>query len=133
MAEEEPQEPAEYPLATHETYGRWYSPKRLMQKLGWVAGRAGKAGLQSALMLYYCMKDPETPKKAKLVILGALGYLILPTDLLPDLLPMVGLTDDWGAIAAAVAAVAAYIKDEHKQLARVKAQELLSKAKRKKK
>ena len=54
---------------------------------------------------------------AKGVIVGALGYLILPTDLIPDILPGAGYGDDWGAIVAALATVATYIKDEHKDKA----------------
>lgn len=54
---------------------------------------------------------------AKGVITGALGYFILPADLVPDLLPGAGYGDDWGAIVAAMATVAAYIKEEHRQRA----------------
>ena len=58
--------------------------------------------------------DRDTPTWAKGVIVGALGYLILPTDMIPDMIPGVGYGDDWGALVAALGTVAAYIKDEHK-------------------
>jgi uncharacterized membrane protein YkvA (DUF1232 family) len=48
------------------------------------------------------------------VIVGALGYLILPTDLIPDMLPGVGYGDDWSTIVVALGTVAAYIKETHK-------------------
>jgi uncharacterized membrane protein YkvA (DUF1232 family) len=72
----------------------------------------------SALILFYCLKDRDTPAWARGVIVGALGYLILPTDLIPDMIPGAGYGDDWGAIVAALGTVAAYIKDEHKAKAR---------------
>ena len=51
------------------------------------------------------------------VINGALGYLVLPTDLIPDVIPGIGYGDDWGALVAALGTVSAYIKDEHKNKA----------------
>ena len=93
---------------------RWYSGPRLWHTLKKVAATASRKILLSALTLFYCFKDRDTPKWAKGVIVGALGYLILPVDLIPDVIPGAGYGDDWGAIVAALAAVAAYIKDEHK-------------------
>jgi uncharacterized membrane protein YkvA (DUF1232 family) len=91
-----------------------YSPPRLWQTLKKVVRSAGRKTLLSALILFYCLQDHDTPKWAKGVIIGALGYLILPTDLIPDIIPGIGYGDDWGAIVAALATVAAYVKDEHK-------------------
>lgn len=92
----------------------WYSGPQLWNTLRKVAAVAGRKTLMSALILFYCLKDKDTPAWAKGVIVGALGYLILPLDLIPDIIPGAGYGDDWGAIVAALAAVAAYIKDEHK-------------------
>jgi uncharacterized membrane protein YkvA (DUF1232 family) len=97
---------------------RWYSGPALWRTLGNAAAHAGKKTLFSALMLFHCLKDRDTPAWARGVILGALGYLILPTDLVPDIIPAAGYGDDWGAIVVALATVAAYIKDEHKARAR---------------
>lgn len=101
--------PAPIPSAAH-----WYSGPRLWRTLKKAAASAGRKTLHSALILFYCLKDKDTPTWAKGVIVGALGYLILPADLIPDILPGAGYGDDWGAIVAALATVAAYIKDEHK-------------------
>lgn len=95
----------------------WYSGPALWRSLKKVARVAGRKTLTTALILFYCLKDHDTPAWAKGVIVGALGYLILPLDLMPDILPGVGYGDDWGAIVAALATVAAYIKDEHKSKA----------------
>lgn len=92
----------------------WYSGPRLWRALKKVAVAAGRKTLLSALVLFYCLKDKDTPTWARGVIVGALGYLILPADLIPDIIPGAGYGDDWGAIVAALGTVAAYIKDEHK-------------------
>ncbi len=75
---------------------------------------AGRKSLLTALTLFYCLQDRDTPTWAKGVIVGALGYLVLPMDLIPDVIPGVGFGDDWGALVAALGTVAAYVKDEHK-------------------
>lgn len=48
------------------------------------------------------MQDPQISKKDKGIILGALGYFLLPFDMLPDFLPGVGYTDDIAALAFAI-------------------------------
>lgn len=96
----------------------WYSPPRLWKKLRKIARVTGEKTLLTALTLFYCLRDADTPAWAKGVIVGALGYLILPADLIPDILPGAGYGDDWGALVAALATVGAYIKDEHKEKAR---------------
>lgn len=103
----------------------WYSGERLWRTLKKVAAAAGRKTLLSALVLFYCLKDKDTPTWAKGVIVGALGYLILPADLIPDILPGAGYGDDWGAIVAALGTVAAYIKDEHKARAHAQVERLL--------
>lgn len=105
--------------------GRWYSDARLWKKLFTVATVAGHKLVHASLVLFFCLKDPDTPLWAKGVIIGALGYLILPADLVPDLLPGAGYGDDWGAIVAALSAVAACIKDEHREKADVQLARIL--------
>lgn len=95
----------------------WYSAPRLWTKLRKAALAAGRKTLFTSLTLFYCLQDRDTPKWAKGVIIGALGYLILPADVIPDIIPGMGYGDDWGALVAALATVAAYIKDEHKSKA----------------
>ncbi len=103
----------------------WYSAPRLWRTLKKAATHAGRKTLLAALTLFYCLQDKDTPTWAKGVIIGALGYLVLPMDMIPDLLPGVGYGDDWGAIVAALGTVAAYIKDEHKTKALAQIQRLL--------
>ena len=102
---------------TPQDYGKGYSQESLWDKIKNSAVSAGKVVLEPALVLYYCALDPDTPAWAKSVIVGALGYFIIPLDAIPDLSPGIGYTDDLGALASAVAIVAAHIKDEHKEKA----------------
>lgn len=90
------------------------------------ASKIGCPLLCKALTLFYTFKDPDTPKWAKTTILGALGYLISLVDAIPDFIPGIGYTDDLGVIAAAIAAVAFYIKDDHKKKADETIQKILS-------
>ncbi len=55
---------------------------------------------------------------AKISIAGALAYLILPVDAIPDVTPMVGYSDDVGALAIVIATFAEYIGEEHREQAR---------------
>ncbi|MEB3198394.1 MAG: YkvA family protein [Candidatus Sericytochromatia bacterium] len=63
--------------------------------------------------LYYCMQDRETPVWVKATIVGALAYFVLPADMVPDVLPMLGFTDDAAAIALALQTVRTHVKPEH--------------------
>jgi uncharacterized membrane protein YkvA (DUF1232 family) len=103
---------------------RWYSAPNLWRKLSRCALVAGRKTVLSAITLYHCLRDADTPAWAKGVIVGALGYLILPADMVPDLIPGAGYGDDWAALVAALGTVAAYVKDEHKIRAAVQAEKL---------
>ena len=101
-------------------YQKNYSEDAFWKKLGRMASRAGAKVVYYALVLYYTLSDPATPAKYKAVIAGALGYFILPLDLLPDFLPFAGMADDWAALIAAVSYVVTAIKPENKERAREK-------------
>ena len=103
-------------------YGSHYSDDSFWKKARKFASKAGREVIEKALVLYYCLEDPETPAWAKMVIASALGYLILPTDAFPDLFPG-GFVDDFGVLAAALVTVATHIKPEHVQKAREKVEQ----------
>lgn len=77
----------------------------------------GKKVLTPALKLYYAAQDKDTPSWAKAVIYGALGYFIFPVDAIPDMLPVVGYTDDITVLISALTVVAAHVKQAHEELA----------------
>lgn len=97
-----------------------YSEDRFWAKLKKFASKAGQHVVYTALLLFYTLQKPELPKKAKVTILGALGYFILPIDLIPDLAVGLGFTDDLGALGIALLQVAIYIDEDVKAKARGK-------------
>ncbi|HYG44918.1 MAG TPA: YkvA family protein [Bordetella sp.] len=99
------------------TYEKAYSDQRFWRKATRHASAAGRQALEKALWLYYAVQNPATPKWARRVIYGALGYFVLPLDAIPDLAPLVGYTDDLGVMTAALATVAFYINDDVKHQA----------------
>jgi uncharacterized membrane protein YkvA (DUF1232 family) len=74
--------------------------------------------LEDLLAAFYCATDPATPKRVKLILVGALTYFVLPTDAVPDFLPVIGFADDAAMLAAAIAQVAGAINDFHRTRAR---------------
>ena len=76
------------------------------------AKKLGKKVLKPALQLYYVLKEPSTPHDIKGMIIGALGYLILPVDLIPDFIPVAGYTDDFAAIMAVIKMCSEHITPE---------------------
>ena len=73
--------------------------------------------IEKALWLYYAAQTPEVPEKVKYVVYGALGYLILPIDVIPDFLPVIGYTDDLGVLSVALLLIAFHITPEVKRQA----------------
>lgn len=52
--------------------------------------------------LWAMVCDPSAAWTSKGIAIGALLYLVSPLDAIPDLIPVLGLTDDAGVIMAAV-------------------------------
>lgn len=67
---------------------------------------------------YYCAMDPATPFRVKGTLLAALAYFVMPIDFLPDVLALVGLTDDLAVLMAAITMVREHMTDEHYEKAR---------------
>lgn len=99
-------------------YTKAYSEDGFWEKIKKYAKVAGESVLEPALKLYYAAMDADTPAWAKGVIFAALGYFISPLDAIPDFTPVIGYADDLGVLAAAVAAVAMHIKEEHTEKAK---------------
>ena len=79
-----------------------YDVEKFWKKLRRSLRRMGAKAVYYALLLYYALQDPQISRKDKGMILGALGYFLLPLDLMPDFLPAIGYTDDIAALAFAV-------------------------------
>ena len=74
--------------------------------------------VEDVVAAYYCALDPKTPWKVKGILLAALAYFVLPIDLVPDVLAVVGLTDDIAILLAAINAVRGSLQPEHYEQAR---------------
>lgn len=72
-----------------------------------IAGTTG-AIVTTLGSLLSALENPATPSHMKAVIIGAIGYILLPLDLIPDFTPVVGYADDLASAAGVVAAVGAY-------------------------
>ena len=102
-----------------------YSESGLWDKIRKNIAKIGVKVIYQALLLYYVAQSPNCPAKIKAGIIGALGYLISPIDLIPDIMPGIGFADDAIAIATAVALAQIYITDEIKAQAKAKIADLL--------
>lgn len=97
-----------------------YSEENFWEKVKNFASSAGKEVIEKALLLYYAAENPKTPVWAKTTIYAALAYFIFPVDAVPDVLPVVGFTDDWGTIITAITVTTMYITPEVKEQAKQK-------------
>lgn len=89
--------------------GFWAKVRRTLGRLPFV---------EDAVAAYYCALDPATPFQAKAVLMGALAYFVLPSDMVPDIIAGVGYLDDAAVLAAAIRAVAPHIRPRHRTQAR---------------
>lgn len=79
-------------------YSSKFSQKEFSEKLARIAKRAGAKLVYAALILYYTLQSDKVSKSDKAIIIGALGYMISPLDVIPDAIPIAGLTDDFAVL-----------------------------------
>ncbi|MBP5507405.1 MAG: DUF1232 domain-containing protein [Prevotella sp.] len=104
------------------SYSDKFSPKGFVDKISRVAKRAGAKLVYSALVLFYMLQSKNVTVKEKAIIIGALGYLISPLDVLPDAIPIVGLSDDLSVLVYVISKVWGDVPEDVK----TKAQEKLA-------
>ncbi len=100
-----------------------FSQQNFIEKIQRIAKRAGAKLVYIALILYYLMQSDKVSLKDKAIIIGALGYLISPIDIVPDAIPIAGLADDLAVLLYALGKVWSQVDDNLKD----KAKEKLSK------
>ena len=104
-------EPADRLAEDRESVRRrfWIKFKRVVAQLPFA---------EDLLAAYYCAFDKQTPRHVQAALLGAIAYFILPFDFIPDMLPVLGFTDDAAILATAIRMVATHITPEHRDAAR---------------
>lgn len=110
-----------------EKYAPHYEENKLLAKLKSVFRKVGEETAHSVLVLYYLLQSPTVSKSDKAKICGALGYFILPFDLMPDFIPFLGFTDDISALAWAIHAIWQNVTPEIEEKAKAKLQSWVTK------
>lgn len=101
-------------------YQNEYNEEDFWKKIKQYGKMAGSKVVYKALQLYYAAIDENTPLSAKAVIWGALGYFIFPVDILPDVIPVFGFTDDLAFLTAAIGISAVHITPKLKKKSKEK-------------
>jgi uncharacterized membrane protein YkvA (DUF1232 family) len=89
--------------------GFWRKVKRVAAKLPFI---------EDLLAAYYCAFDRNTPLQVKAMLVAALAYFVLPLDIMPDVMPLIGYTDDAAVLATAIRLIATHLRPEHWEAAR---------------
>lgn len=96
-----------------------------LRKLARFAGRLGAPIVRQLYALYYLWISPHTPKRTKMIILGALVYFFSPIDSIPDLLGPLGFSDDIAVITLVYSQVKNFMTEDIREQARAAADKLL--------
>ncbi len=105
------------------SYSDKFSSKGFVEKISRIAKRAGSKLVYVALVLFYTLQSKEVPVKDKAIIVGALGYLISPLDVIPDAIPIVGLSEDLTVLVYVINKIWVDVPDEVRQKAHDKLSE----------
>lgn len=88
-------------------HARAYSEQAFKSKLGAIAGLDKL--IDAAKQVHALLRDPQTPIWVKGLCVAVLGYLIVPTDVVADFIPVLGYGDDLTALTAALATIVAHL------------------------
>lgn len=102
------------------SYANKFSASDFVEKISRIAKRAGAKLVYAALILYYTLQSDKVSKTDKALIIGALGYLISPLDVIPDAIPIAGLSDDLAVLIYVLKKVWTGVDPEIKENAMVK-------------
>ena len=106
-------------------YEKHFSESELWNKVAKIGKTIGATVIYPVILLFTLLKSDEINLKEKAMIIGALGYFILPADLIPDVIAGVGFTDDLAALGAIISALASCITIEMQNESKQKCHDLL--------
>ena len=104
-------------------YQQHYSEPRFWEKLRASAKQAGREVVERALQLFYALQSSTMTMRERAIVFGALGYFILPFDVVPDILVGIGFADDLSVLLLAVKTISSHITPEVRPRAAAKAAE----------
>lgn len=96
------------------SYKDHFTDSGFVEKISRIAKRAGAKLVYAALILYYTLESDKVSYKDKAIIIGALGYLVSPLDVIPDAIPVIGLGDDLSVLLFVLKKVWGDVSDEVK-------------------
>lgn len=102
------------------SYANKFTQSDFVEKISRIAKRAGSKLVYAALILYYTLQSDKISVKDKAIIIGALGYLISPLDVIPDAIPIAGLSDDLAVLIYVLHKVWGDVSEEVKAKAKAK-------------
>ncbi len=102
-----------------EKYADKYTDEGLWSKLSAIASKLGGQVVYTIMLLYYSLQNPQLSNKDRAIIIGALGYFILPIDLVPDFIVGLGYTDDIATLTYAIRTIYVNITPEIKEKAQI--------------
>lgn len=71
--------------------------------------------MDDVLAMYYCAADKKTPSKVRIAIGATILYLVMPLDVIPDFLAVIGFTDDVTALMVVLKLVSSHVNDDHRK------------------
>ena len=101
------------------SYSNKFTSGEFLEKISKIAKRAGAKLVYVSLILYYTLQSDKVSIKDKAIIVGALGYLISPLDVVPDAIPIIGLGDDLAVLLYVLNKVGT-VSEEIKEKAKAK-------------
>lgn len=101
-------------------YKNKFTASEFVEKISRIAKRAGAKFVYGALILFYTLQSDKVSIKDKAIIIGALGYLISPLDVVPDAIPIAGLSDDLAVLIYVLHKVWGDVSEEVKAKAHAK-------------
>jgi uncharacterized membrane protein YkvA (DUF1232 family) len=99
----------------HLDYARFYTEHAITRKIK----QLGADLLGHRVLLYIVLTYHTNLTTRKIMITGALGYLICPFDAIPDCIPIFGYTDDLTVLAGIIKYIEDSITPEIKEKARL--------------
>lgn len=102
------------------SYSDKFSNGEFIDKVQRIAKRAGSKLVYGSLLLYYTIQSDKVSRKDKAIIIGALGYLICPLDVIPDAIPIAGLADDMAVLVYVLKKMWSIISDDVREKAKNK-------------